>query len=104
MISRHGAISRYEYVGMLVQSGIWHSHWLVAMHCCRISGTRCCLVGWLPMRPSPRGKKMLKSSRDKHGGAHRSVYGGRDMCLLCDPGTEVRKGWSWSRPKMIDEI
>ena len=45
---------------------------------------------------------MLDPSRDKSEGAHRSTGGGY---LLCDPGSELRKGGSWrSRAKRIDGI
>ena len=37
---------------------------------------------------------MLNSSRDKNEGAHRNRGGGKEKGLLCDPGSELRKGGS----------
>ena len=37
---------------------------------------------------------MPSCSRDRKQGTHTVVSRG-GKCLLCDPGSELREGWSW---------
>ena len=50
---------------------------------------------------SRRGKKVLNPSRDKNARHVCTVAGREKKSLLCDPGSELRLGGSWTRMAKI---